>query len=481
MTRRVLFINPPGPTKGIHNGLGLLSAVLTKAGMKSFVLDMNNSDLNRQMIGEISKREKVDFGLIKREIETGNPDFVCLPVLSVLASAVEEIVRFVKSEFPGKTVVVGGPHLSFEGEEFIEESGADFGIVGEGEKSIVELVEGKKAPSEIGGLICRQRRSGKIVKTAPREPEKNLDSLPFPDYGNFSSVVKNNGRIVDYPLTTSRGCPYMCVFCCSHIITGRTWRARSPENVVSELVQAKQKYGIKSVALLDDNFTLDRDRAFRICALIVEKKLDLEMRCLSGVRADKLDIELLKKMKEAGFSYLSIGIESVNPVVFAAVKKGESLEAIKLGIENAKKVGIKVNGFFVIGLPYSTYERDLESMKFAKNVGISCWWSLATPFPHTELWDWVNENGRWLKDFRNAAPSAVEEVAFDTPDYPAEKRKEAFRKALVMARNFDRLEKGYVNRFQACLVHDPAAIAGYHYWLLRRTAGATLRKAGIRK
>ncbi len=478
---KVLFINPPGPTKGIHNGIGLLSAVLSKkAGMESFVLDMNNSDLNRQMVGEISTREKSDFGLIKKEIETGNPDFVCLPVLSLLASDVAELVRFVKSEFPDKKVVVGGPHLSFEGEAFLEESGADFGIVGEGETPIVELVEGKKAPLEIGGLIYKQR-NGKIAKTGPGEPEKNLDSLPFPDYGNFSSVIKNDGKITDYPLTTSRGCPYMCVFCCSHIITGRTWRARSPENVVAELVQAKQKYGIRSVAILDDNFTLERDRAFRICELVVEKKLDLKMRCLSGVRADKLDMELLKKMKEAGFSHLSVGIESVNPVVFKAVKKGETLDAIKGAIENAKNVGIKINGFFVIGLPYSTYERDLESIRFAKSMGITCWWSMATPFPHTELWDWVNENGRWLRDFRNAAPSGIEEVVFDTPDYPADKRKEAFRKALIAARNFDRLEKGYVKRFQACLMHDPAAIAGYHYWLARRMAGAALRHAGIRK
>lgn len=477
---KVLFINPPGPTKGIHNGLGLLSAVLSKAGMESFVLDMNNSNLGMQMIGEISKLEKADFGLIKTEIETRNPDFVCLPVLSVLASAVEGIAGFVKSEFPGKQVVVGGPHLSFEGEKFLEESGADFGIVGEGEKSIIELIEGKKKPSEIDGLIYRQR-DGKLARTGSREPEKNLDSLPFPNYDNFSSVIKNNGKVADYPLTTSRGCPYMCVFCCSHIITGRTWRARSPENVVSELVHAKQKYGIKTVAILDDNFTLDRDRAFRICDLIVEKKLNLEMRCLSGVRADKLDMELLKKMKEAGFSHLSIGIESVNPVVFAAVKKGESVEVIKAAIENAKKVGIKINGFFVIGLPYSTYETDLESIRFVKEAKITSWWSIATPFPHTELWNWVSENGRWLRDFKNAAPSAVEEIAFDTQEYPAEKRRAAFGKALVVARNFDRLEKGYVKRFQACLMHDPAAIAGYHYWLVRRMAGSALRKAGLRK
>lgn len=472
--KTVLFINPPGLTKGLNSGLGILSAVLLECGVECYTLDLNNGNLERQMIGEMTEETKIDFGLIRKEILERSPEFVCLPVMSLLSSKLAGLVKFIKSKFPEKTVVVGGPHISFEGETFVKESGADIGIVGEGEAAIVEIVGGTPL-SEIKGIFYAV--GGKRVsKTEPRKFETNLDSLPFPSYDNFSSVIKSGGVIRDYPLLTSRGCPYNCTFCCVHRVIGKKWRARSPENVVSELKLAKEKYGISRVAIIDDNFTLDRNRALRICDLVIKEKLGLEMRCLGGVRADKLDLELLKKMKEAGFLHLSIGIESVNPLVFSKIKKGESLEAIKKAIENAKKAGIRMNGYFVIGLPYSTYESDLESIKFAKEAGITAWWGIATPFPHTELWEWVNGHGRWLKDFKMNPPSGIEEVAFDTPDYPAERRLDAFRRARVVARTFDRLEGGYAKRFQACLRYDPTAIVGYHYWLLRRAAGKVASK-----
>lgn len=212
-------------------------------------------------------------------------------------------------------------------------------------------------------------------------------------------------------------------------VIGRKFRTRSGENILEELRYAQEKYGSKEFKVLDDNFTLQMDRAKDICRLFIEEKLDMKWTCPNGIRADRLDEELCQLMKQAGCYAMSIGVESGDPEVFDKIKKGEKLADVERGIRLAQAAGIKVHGFFIIGLVGSTYEADKRSMEFAKRLGITASWGILVPYPGTEVWEQVKKdsNARVLRDWKEgfhigARPKPV----FDTAEYTAEERVRAY-------------------------------------------------------
>jgi len=214
----------------------------------------------------------------------------------------------------------------------------------------------------------------------------NLDSLPFPSYSNFDSCAYlvecwRKGQL-PYLIMTSRGCPYYCAYCATHLISGRKWRARSAQNCYEELKLASDRWDIKSFDVLDDSFNIDKNRVLEFCELI--KPLRLNWSCGNGIRADRFDEEIAKAMSEAGCKHVSFGIESVIPEVLQATKKGEKIEQIQKAIDVAKKY-FRVAGFFIIGLPKSNYERDLSSVRWAIKKRISAHFQYLVPFEGTRL------------------------------------------------------------------------------------------------
>lgn len=151
------------------------------------------------------------------------------------------------------------------------------------------------------------RKDNKIIVNKGLELLKNLDDLPPPNFDYFDTV---KGKIDQYPLITSRGCPYSCSYCCVPKIVGKKWRVRSPKKIIEELKHAKLKYGSKRFAILDDNFTLDIKRAKEFCKHLIDEKLDMGWECQSGIRCDRVDEELFKMMKKAGCDAVTLGIES---------------------------------------------------------------------------------------------------------------------------------------------------------------------------
>lgn len=213
------------------------------------------------------------------------------------------------------------------------------------------------------------------------------------------------------------------------VVIGRKFRTRSGKNILNELLYAKKKYQSEEFKILDDNFTLLMDRAKDICKQFIDEKLGMKWTCPNGIRADRLDEELCRLMKEAGCYSMSIGVESGDPEVFDKIKKGEKLEDVERGIRLAQQAGIKVHGFFIIGLVGSTYESDKRSVEFAKRMGISASWGILVPYPGTEVWEQVKNdpNTRILRDWKEgfhigARPKPV----FDTPEYTAEERVRAY-------------------------------------------------------
>lgn len=420
----VILIDALGPVKGFNSGLAYISAVLSCTNNTTVkVIDLNNnpyhSEKRLQQINEIK------------------PDVIGVSVKShTLKSSVEIVEKFKLSQ---AVLIAGGPEVTLEKEKFFNENQIfDYCFIGEAERGFPEFIDylnHKIDINEIRGLYYR-RNDGRITMNE-QDIIENLDELPFPDYSVFDSVSLIKDK---YPLVTSRGCPYQCTYCAVGEISGRHWRFRNPENIVEELVYAKKKYGTHRFEVTDDNFTLDIERAKRICSLIIKKGLGLKWSCINGIRADRVDDELLKLMHISGCEEIWFGIESLNQEVFKKVNKGERTETITKAVELAKKNDIAVSGFFIIGLPDSTYQKDKESLEKSKKLKLKeGLWSLAIPLPHTEMWDWVEKNAKIIRDYREVSFFKLSRPVFETTDYPEKERIKMFYKANIISHCYSSL------------------------------------------
>ncbi|MDO9464746.1 MAG: radical SAM protein [bacterium] len=218
--------------------------------------------------------------------------------------------------------------------------------------------------------------------------EPFFDGYPFPDYELFDSfeLFRKNWRrgVWNYAIMTSQGCPYQCIYCWSR---KRKWRARSAQNCYEELKSAKERWSIKSFAILDDCFNIDKKRVIEFCELI--KHLKLSWSCANGLRADRFDEDMAKAMAASGCEQASFGVESVVSEVLETVKKGETIEEIEGALDIAKRYFKSVNGFFIIGLPKSSYDRDLFSLEWARKKRINAHFSYYIPFDDVVRNDYV--------------------------------------------------------------------------------------------
>lgn len=322
---------------GFNTGIGYLAAYLKRyfdaTEVKVFDFNNNGRDMDAR-ISEISAFDVIGFSM-----------------KSFTRESALKIARRVKTD--KNILIAGGPHITLDGVNFLKENSIfDYGVSGEGELTLQLLLQAIADKKEVSGIKGLVYRSGKnVVSTGQSARGKELDTLPYPDYTAFDSL--DDGRILNYPLVTSRGCPYLCTYCCVKDVMGKQWFARSVDNIMGELTQAKELYGFESFNIQDDNFSLDVERAKAFCDTMIEKDLKMTWSCPNGIRADKLDDELMGKMHRAGCFAVAMGIESGVEEEFNAIKKGEELSDIVNAVELAKKNKIWVFGNFIIGLPHS--------------------------------------------------------------------------------------------------------------------------------
>jgi anaerobic magnesium-protoporphyrin IX monomethyl ester cyclase len=398
-----------------HLGFGYVAAALEAAGYPVTYLDVNEPERRR---GQIA-------------IPQGHM-MVCLSASTFSFLEAGEMAERIKKESPESLVVLGGPHTSLEPEKILENPHLDLLVVGEGEETIVEVAraveeQGRfdtRMADEIGGIAFRHE--GVVRRTPPRPWIEDLDRIPFPAFHLFPMHLYQQ-----YPMITARGCPFDCVFCSSKTVWGRKWRARSPENIIQEIQHAIERFNLreKYFAVLDDTFNLDVGRAEAICDGIVEAGLKIRW-INSGIRADRVPPSLAKKMRRAGCEVVGVGIESANRTVLENIKKGETLEELTLGIRTLQGAGIRVFGFFMIGNPGDTLETVRETIDYAKTMGL--WgadFSMAVPYPGTQLWDIIERQGRFVKKDYYLFHNFRKRPLFETPEFSVTERKRAYRKA----------------------------------------------------
>lgn len=362
-------------------GLCSLAAYLEKGGHEVQIID--------------AEAEGLDTTQVVDRIGTAAPDIVGITATTPMMPGTEALAQEIKGRLD-VPVVIGGPHVTAMPLETLRRCGYfDYGVYGEGEVTFSDLVSGLEKGGEIEevrGLVYR--RDGEVMKTEARPLLKDLDALPFPDRGllkleNYRWSVPKKGVTEFTTIMSTRGCPFHCVFCSQSTVFGREVRYRSPDNLLDEMEGIVKKFGIRHFVFIDDTLTLKRQRVVEICRGILDR--DLEVTWEGWTRAHTVDEELLRLMKEAGLVRISFGIESGNPEILKAIKKGVTLEQIKKAYRMAKEVGLETRGSVMLGHPFETGRTAMETLEFIRDLK-DCdqvHINITTPYPGTELYDMV--------------------------------------------------------------------------------------------
>ncbi len=381
---KVLLIRPPYRSKMIAPnlpiGLACLAAALQDSGGESRILDLPLA------------REPIET--LRKTLQREHYPLIGIGALTAQFAGVREIIPLIRSISPASRIVLGGPHASGCPEETLQETGADFAVHGEGEKSLVELVRALDGGDDLRKVPALAFRAGKsILQNAPLTPLPPMDELPFPAYHLLdlepyirlllSECVRPGSRPIQ--VLTSRGCPYQCIYC--HNLFGKRFRGRSPENVLRELLLLNSKYGIDEFLVHDDIFNFDIERAREIFRLIKNSDLRAGFSFPNGLRAEYMDENLMELMAAAGVHTVGVGIECASERIQDRTRKHLHLSDVDRFLGIAKRYGMRTQGFFMIGFPDEDPGEIRQTIQYARRMKDldTAFFSFPTPYPGTEL------------------------------------------------------------------------------------------------
>jgi len=358
-------------------GLAYLAAIAEQEGHEAAIFDMG-------------LRPKKPLAQEIAAIIAWKPDVIAYTAMTTSYQSVEDSVALLK-EALGVPTIIGGPHATTLPELTLCNPNFDFLVYGEGEYVfrdwLRQIASGDTNWGQNTGLWYKDA-DGNVVNGGERELIPDLDELPFParhlfDLKAYPLYAPTGEQMLT--VLTSRGCPYKCSFCFKGIV-GRTYRQRSPENIVAELRELIDRYGVRNFYFMDDLFTINVKRLETILDYFIAQDLGVRWRCLA--RVDRVTPDLLQKMYRAGCRQIHFGIESGNEEILKKTAKHINLEQVRQAIEWTEDAGIMSKGYFILGLPGDNEQTMNETIEFAASLRLSeAMFSIATPMPGTELWE----------------------------------------------------------------------------------------------
>ncbi len=285
-------------------------------------------------------------------------------------------------------VIVGGTHPSLVPESVVD--CADVVVCGEGEQTMQELLSGARLET-VDGILFKS--GGKVVRTKPRSPVENLDTVPFPARHLFPMErYRQFGTMLLATMLTSRGCPMRCSYCTISQLYP-TWRGRSPENVVEEIELLVKEYRVKGISIVDEDFLVDFDRAWRICELIEAKQL----RVWWGMqtRVDRIpEVDVLKRFFAAGCEFVLFGVESANERTMKGLNRNIPNERFLAAAQKCQQAGMRIAVSAILGFPGETEADALETVRFVLKLNPEyAFFGVPTPFPGTRFHEYCEQNG----------------------------------------------------------------------------------------
>ncbi|MFO7796090.1 MAG: B12-binding domain-containing radical SAM protein [Promethearchaeati archaeon] len=389
----------------------------------------------------LDKRLKnVNLDTIRRTLIEFNPDYVGISFNYTFQ--IERILEITKlcRKFGFKTVI-GGWHPTLAPSETLNYESIDIIVRGEGELTFRELLEN-------GGTIDVLGLSYKINGVQIHNKDREFISmsgsrLPYRSYRDEMKIeYAYLGFPIDY-IETSRGCPYSCKFCCIHNFYRRSYRTRSVESIIKELKTPNIKNHAGLIYIVDDNFTVNRKFINQLCDEIIENKINKYFMAQARVDMIVKHPELFKKMADAGFIFLFLGLESFSDRALKMLNKQIKFKQIQLALQILHDLGYIIQGNIIIGADLKEKKQDLESqINITKSLNIDLpTFSLLTPFPGTALMDEVLEKNLLLtNDFRkyNWAEPVIK-YPFLTPTDLKYYLSKAYKETLFSKKPFTRI------------------------------------------
>ncbi|KAF0220994.1 MAG: anaerobic magnesium-protoporphyrin IX monomethyl ester [Geobacteraceae bacterium] len=342
---------------------------------------------------------------IRKRIEAFQPDVVATTAFTASIVDAVKLLRFAKEINPGVVTVLGNVHATFCYEEILkaDHDAVDYIVRGEGEVTLPTLLNCLKAgddPQNVPGLAYY--RDGTVSATPKAPFIHDLDSLPtawdLVEWPIYSYRAKNNARLAI--VSSSRGCQQKCSFCSQQLFWAQTWRARSPENFITELEMLNQKYGVEVAMLADEIPTFDRERWERILDLMIERRVGVKL--LMETRVDDIlrDADIMDKYRRAGVEHIYVGVEAGSQETLDLFKKDTLVEQSKAAIDLINNADIVSETSFVLGMPEDTPESIAATIELAKHYNPDMAFFLAiAPWPYAELYPQLEEYVA-TKDYR---------------------------------------------------------------------------------
>ena len=424
-------------------GLAYVSSSLKRAGYDVDVLNLNHYDESQlDLIRDFMTRNKYGHVL------TGG--------LSAHYQQVKSVVDDVRKSDPAAKVIVGGGVMTATPELMYRYIQPDYMVLGEGEITIVELIDalnnGGKNLESIDGIGYRGT-SGEIIVTQGRAPISDLDTIPWPDLEGFQleaylDMQRPNDNLYlypddkprFYPIISSRGCPFNCTFCYHPL--GQKYRSRSIDDFIAEVEYVTEKYQVNNLAIFDELLSANRERLFQICGRL--KKIPRRLHWMCQLRVDQIDAEMLRTMKEAGCFLISYGFESASDIVLKSMNKHISKTQIEKALHLTREAGICSQGYFIFGDPAETSQTAYETLDFwEKHRDYHITMGYIRPYPGSPLWDREMALGHLGTD--KAQLELIDKCVYAPPNMTQMNDKEWFRlqkdvqKAIIKNDHFGKL------------------------------------------
>ncbi len=367
-----------------HLGLGYLAVVLRAQGYKLNVLD--------------TVAEKIDYSKIEQYLNRERYDVVGITSTTPEIFTAHKIATIAKKAKKDTTVIIGGSHSTALPYQTLEEfTNFDIAVAGEGEQTILEILESVKKDKDLSTVdgISFRKEDGIIISNKNREVNRQLDKLPFPlwesfpifKYRSFKGIKKK----IELPIITGRGCPSQCVFCQRAL--GNAVRLRTIGNVIQE-IERNIRLGAERMFFCDETFTLYRKRTIELTNEIMARRLNKRFRWQCETRVDRVDLEMLRNIKKAGCDLIHFGVESGNDYILQMVKKGITVKQVESAFQMAKQVGLQTFMFMIFGLPYENEATLKDSLNLIRRTNPDYLTiGILVPFPGTEVIE-MAKNGK---------------------------------------------------------------------------------------
>lgn len=300
------------------------------------------------------------FGLsyeeIERQLKKIKPDlFLVSAMFTTYYEETVKCIELIRKQHPGVPIAVGGYHATLYPDEMLKY--ADYVIAGEGERAVLELINGKN--------------KNKIIKSAIIE---NLDELPFPARDLLKprdfKIYKKQGT----PLVTSRGCPNNCSFCSSKDMWGNRYRVRSIDSIMKEIDEVYHSHRVTLLDFEDDNLFINKKRATEFLTALIDyqnkNKVQFDCTAMNGLSIEQLDSEIVLLMKQAGFSEMNISLVSYSADIQQKLGRPFDTEKVKEMIGLAQRQGMNVRAYYILGLPEQTKSEIELTQNFLRDCQV---------------------------------------------------------------------------------------------------------------